>query len=136
MVRVDAGHDEEDARAAGAAAEQPAEPEDDDALVLLHDFDGEAERDGQRDEDQDDGAEGDEVRADAGTLVARCKARMDGSKLGIEIHGVVGTSSVTVTEVFADAGTFIYQCESGSERNDRRNWAQTTKRAPQVPQLR
>ena len=73
LVGVDAGHDEEDARPAGSAAEEAAEAEDDDALVLLHDLDGEAEGDGQRDEDEDDGAEGDEVRADAGALVTRCK---------------------------------------------------------------
>ena len=35
-VRVDAGHDEEDARTAGAALQQPTEAEDDGPLVFLH----------------------------------------------------------------------------------------------------
>ena len=70
LVGVDAGHDEEDAGAAGAAAEEAAQAEDDDALVLLHHLDGEAERGGKRHEDEHDRAEGDEVRAHPGALVA------------------------------------------------------------------
>ena len=36
LVGVDAGHDEEEARALGAPRPQPPQPEDDGSLVLLH----------------------------------------------------------------------------------------------------
>ena len=39
LVGVDAGHDEEEARALGAPRPQPPQPEDDGSLVLLHNLD-------------------------------------------------------------------------------------------------
>ena len=68
MKRVDARHDEEETGSLGAAGPQATESEDDRALVLLNDFDGGAEREGQRHHHQAKREESEEHGAQPGAL--------------------------------------------------------------------
>ena len=73
-VVVDARQDEEQPRPAGASLLEPAQPEYDGALVLLHHLDAVAEREGQRHEDQEEGDGGQQQGAQAGDVL-RPRAR-------------------------------------------------------------
>lgn len=73
LVGVYAWHDEKDARTSSTAAEKSTQSKDDNSLVFLNDFDGEAKRKRDGDKDQEDGEEGDEVSTKAWAFVAGCE---------------------------------------------------------------
>ena len=70
FVDINAGDDEEDSWAAGSSSQQPAESEDDGPLVLLHHLHHEHQRERHGGENEEEGAEGEDVGHDAGSLLA------------------------------------------------------------------
>ena len=70
LVDVDTGDDEEDAGAPRSPRQQPAQAEDDGPLVLLHHLHHEHQRERHGGEDEEEGAEGEDVGHDAGSLLA------------------------------------------------------------------
>ena len=65
LVHVHAGDDKEDSRTSSSSCQQPAQPEDDGPLVLLHHLDHQAQGEGERRHDQEEGAEDQYVGTEA-----------------------------------------------------------------------
>ena len=62
LVGVQTRNDEEDSRASSFPCQQPAQPEDDGPLVLLDHLHHEEEGEGEGGGEEDDGADGEDVR--------------------------------------------------------------------------
>ena len=68
LVDVHTRNDEEHSRTPSSSCQQPTQPEDDGPLVLLDHLDAPDEREGESDEDEEEGADGEEDSAEVGTL--------------------------------------------------------------------
>ncbi len=68
LVGVDTGHDEEESGSLGAAGSESTQSEDDGPLVLLDDLDGDAEREGHRDDHEEKGEDRQKDSAHTGAL--------------------------------------------------------------------